>query len=212
MTNVEVFTFVVPRWQMTPWDSQSGKDTLGELLDIPDPLPDAWRETSARHLQEAQDTAKRWRDSLLRDVLFDDGVSITLPVLPGPSPTTDPTTEPTSATASQPSPRSKAQLSRVWVLNSGSAHHIQDKAELTSGESEQIQAGDDHILETANGDRTVNEHINIQLPPIGFQSSALALDDCPSVLSVGQLVQNDGFRQIWDQQLGYLLQDPQGQW
>merc|ERR1712113_663688 len=78
--------------------------------------------------------------------------------------------------------------------------------------SQQIQTGDDHILETANGDRTVNQHIGIQLPEIRLQTSGLALDDCPSVLSVGQLVQKDGFRQIWDQELGYLLQDPQGQW
>eukprot|EP00959_Pyramimonas_sp_CCMP1952_P101121 2115443-Pyramimonas_sp.AAC.1 len=38
------------------------------------------------------------------------------------------------------------------------------------------------------------------------------MTDCPSVLSVCHLVQEDCFRQLWDPILGYLLQDPRGQW
>ena len=38
------------------------------------------------------------------------------------------------------------------------------------------------------------------------------MDNCPSVLSAGQLVEYDGFRQVRDPQLGYLLQDPRSQW
>ena len=123
-----------------------------------------------------------------------------------------PHASPATSRSPSPTPRSVAALSRTWVLDSGSAHHIQDKAELTSDETSSILIGDELILETANGDRTVNEHIPIQLTHIGLDTTALAMNDCPSVLSVGQLVQEDGFRQVWDPQLGYLLQDPQGQW
>ena len=72
-------------------------------------------------------------------------------------------------------------------------HAIQDKAELSHDETSAIIHGQEHILETANGDRTVNEHVPIQLDPLSLTTSALAMDDCPSVLSVGQLVQDDGF-------------------
>ena len=96
-----------------------------------------------------------------------------------------------------------AALSRTWVLDSGSECRSQGKAELSLEESHDVHAGREHILDTANDDRIVNEHIQLQLHPIGLSSSALAMDDCPSVLSVGQLVADDGFRQLWDPQLGH---------
>eukprot|EP00959_Pyramimonas_sp_CCMP1952_P255409 5334791-Pyramimonas_sp.AAC.1 len=86
-------------------------------------------------------------------------------------------------------PRSAAALTRSWVLDSGSAHRIQDNNELTQTESDRIPVREEHILETATGDRTVNEHYDIQLPEVGLKSSALALPDCPSLLSVGQLIE-----------------------
>eukprot|EP00959_Pyramimonas_sp_CCMP1952_P022148 465646-Pyramimonas_sp.AAC.1 len=76
-------------------------------------------------------------------------------------------------------PRSTAALTRSWVLDGGSAHHIQDKIELTQTESDRISIREEHILEAANGDRTVNEHYDIQLPEVGLKSSALAMPDCP---------------------------------
>eukprot|EP00959_Pyramimonas_sp_CCMP1952_P315166 6596659-Pyramimonas_sp.AAC.1 len=109
-------------------------------------------------------------------------------------------------------PRSTAALTRSWVLDSSSAHHIQGKHELTQTESERISIREEHMLETASGDRTVNEHYDIRLPEVGLHSSALALPDCPSLLSVGKLIEVDGFRQLWGPELGYLLQDPGGQW
>eukprot|EP00959_Pyramimonas_sp_CCMP1952_P443440 9283771-Pyramimonas_sp.AAC.1 len=66
-------------------------------------------------------------------------------------------------------PGSTAALTRSWVLDSGSARHIQDKSELTQTESDRISIREDHILETANGDRTVNEHYDIQLPEVGLK-------------------------------------------
>eukprot|EP00959_Pyramimonas_sp_CCMP1952_P105128 2197496-Pyramimonas_sp.AAC.1 len=79
-------------------------------------------------------------------------------------------------------PRSTAALTRSWVLDSGSAHHIQDKNELTQTESDRIPIREEHILGTANGDRTVNEHYDMQLPsPCQIAH--------PSSLSVGQLIE-----------------------
>ena len=83
---------------------------------------------------------------------------------------------------------------------------------MSQAESKRIAIGEEHILETANGERNVNEHIALRLPHVGLASSARAMDDCPSMLSVGKLVEANGFRQLWDPQLGYLLQDPHGQW
>eukprot|EP00959_Pyramimonas_sp_CCMP1952_P180000 3763975-Pyramimonas_sp.AAC.1 len=86
-----------------------------------------------------------------------------------------------------------------------------DKSDILHHETIRVRRGHEHILETASGDRVANEHIKLKLSQIGFSSSAMAMTDCPSVLSVGQLVQEDGLRQLWDPTLGYLLPDPRGQ-
>eukprot|EP00959_Pyramimonas_sp_CCMP1952_P333658 6987674-Pyramimonas_sp.AAC.1 len=100
------------------------------------------------------------------------------------------------ATESTTTARSTAASSRTWILGSGSARHSQDKADAAPRETTDVHQGHKHILDTANGDRIVNERTHPKLPHIGLPCSALPLDDSPSVLSVGQLVQDRGFRQI----------------
>ena len=182
---------------MRPWKEAPN---VGKAVTVPDPLPPRWLQDSAEELQLCQEHAQLWHDDLLDDGYVDRTDTVPRSSLSAATPTDVPT-------------HTSAMLSRSWVLDSGSAHHIQDKNELSLEESDRIRVGQEHILETANGDRTVNEHIDIRLPPIGLRSSdALAMDDCPSLLSVGQLVEVDGFRQLWDPTMGYLLQDPRGQW
>ena len=197
----ELHTWVVPRRFMRPFDELP---IVGAPVDVPGPLPDEWLGRSAAALRKCQQSAMRWHNDLTTPTKL-----TSVPAL-----TTTPTSESVETpTLVPPAPtRSTAALSKTWVPDSGSARRIQDKAELSHEESSDVHVGREHVLETANGDRVVNEHIQLQLDTIGLASSALAVDDCPSVLSVGHLVEDDGFRQVWGPQLGYLLQDPRGLW
>eukprot|EP00959_Pyramimonas_sp_CCMP1952_P184283 3853550-Pyramimonas_sp.AAC.1 len=189
------------------------KPNEGDIVKVPDPLPRWWWKQSADAPQRCQREAKLWHQDL-HDYRHDEGPVETPTAVPDSDDSTTESSETHQEKTMTPQvdlPRSTAALTRSWVLDSGSAHHFQDENELTQTESDRISIREEHILEAVNGDRAVNEHYDIQLPEVGLKSSALAMPDCPSLLSVGQLIDVDGFRQLWDPELGYMLQDPGGQ-
>ena len=208
MDSIDIYHYTVSG--TTSLDTKTS--TEGDMVFVPDPLPQTWWDDSAADLRRCQ------REVCLLPTKLVHTHNNTLEAIPAVSEEHRSMTRPTTrhmstsdssapstpdGAISEPTVPQVAPL-RTFVLDSGSAHHIQNKTELSPTENDLIETGQDHILETANGDRLVNEHSKIRIPQIGLRSShALALDDCPSLLSVGQLVEVDGFRQVWDPELGY---------
>ena len=81
-------------------------------------------------------------------------------------------------------------------------------ADMTAEESDRIRHGRRHALETANGERFVDEHIRATIPSMALNRDTLALRDCPSLISMGRLVVEDGWEIQRDRQNGCVLTPP----
>eukprot|EP00959_Pyramimonas_sp_CCMP1952_P336752 7051311-Pyramimonas_sp.AAC.1 len=65
----------------------------------------------------------------------------------------------------------------MWILDSGSARRIQDKADLALRGTTDARMGRDHILNATSGDHIVNEHMQLHFPCVGLSWSAFAMGD-----------------------------------
>ena len=113
--NVEIQSWVVSRRFMRPSGDAPNE---GDPVDIPDPLPAAWLARSAAALLECQQIAIRWHEDFTTPTKI-----ISVPALPT---TTGDESVATPTLESHTPTRSTAALSRTWVLDSGSAHHMEE--------------------------------------------------------------------------------------
>ena len=84
-----------------------------------------------------------------------------------------------------------------WIGDTGSANHIRDKREMSLKEQATVYRSDDKWLEAANGIVQANRVVDckVQADPDGF--TALVLDNCPNVLSIGRYVEDDDWSFRW---------------
>ena len=93
---------------------------------------------------------------------------------------------------------SDLDMNRSWVIDSGSCVNLIRTDELTSDEASRIRPvpGGPENLITANGPTVANREVSVRLGSCDSSATALVLDDSPSVLSLGRLIE-DGFSFEW---------------
>ena len=98
-----------------------------------------------------------------------------------------------------------------WIVDTGSGNHLISADKLKSGWKRYLHKTDvDHFLATANGNITVNKAVGVASKALSKIIEALLLENSPSVLSVGKLVEHHGFSFIWTSKQPPLLIDPDG--
>ena len=91
----------------------------GGCVDVPSPLPEWWLRRSQADLRRAQGHARRLAGQVA------DATTCAIPAVESPGEVA----KPAETLAAAPI-RTKAALSRSWVLDNGSAHHVAAKADL----------------------------------------------------------------------------------
>ena len=98
-------------------------------------------------------------------------------------------------------------LDRTWILDSGSCVDLVRKSDLTYAEKRRIrEAREPERLLTANGPAQADTEVSC-----GSLAQALVMEDSPSVLSLGKLVQEKGFSFEWKAGCRPLLTNSAGQ-
>ena len=93
---------------------------------------------------------------------------------------------------------SDLDVNRSWVIDSGSCVNLIRTDELTTDEASRIRPvpGGPENLITANGPTMADREVSVRLGSCDYSATALVLDDAPSVLSFGRLIE-DGFSFEW---------------
>ena len=86
----------------------------------------------------------------------------------------------------------------VWVADTGSGNHLSGRAQLPESTIRYIRENPESLrLATANGVVDAKAILDIHAPELQVDARVLVLDDCPNVLSVGRLVEDNLFEFHW---------------
>ena len=86
-----------------------------------------------------------------------------------------------------------------WVVDSGSGFDLVGRRMLPfMGRSEVRDCERSLILSTANGEIRADKEAVIEIDKLGMKTTAIVLDDCPSVLSLGKKCMEEGFGFHWE--------------
>ena len=95
-----------------------------------------------------------------------------------------------------------------WILDTGAGRHLVSKKNVVG---KVFTTEQPVMLLTANGEDIVNTATSFNLPALGTATrEALVLNDSPHALSLGMLVERDGFYQTWSRPKGFKLYDSKG--
>ena len=82
---------------------------------------------------------------------------------------------------------------RTWILDSGSCVDLVRKSDLSIAERKRIrEAREPEKLLTANGPAHADKEVLVHIGSCVSSAQALVMDDSPSVLSLGKLIQEKG--------------------
>ena len=95
-----------------------------------------------------------------------------------------------------------------WILDTGTGRHLSSRDSVCG----KVFATDSPIiLMTAAGDSQVDEATMFSIPALGpKQHEALVLEQSPHALSLGILVQKEGFSQAWSPEEGFRIWNKKG--
>ena len=89
----------------------------------------------------------------------------------------------------------------TYVADSGAARHVKNLRELTHEELKRLKTlPEPVVLTTANGVVVIDKYIEAQIQKLGAAKTLqmLVIEDSPSLLSIGKLVIDDGFKFFWE--------------
>ena len=87
---------------------------------------------------------------------------------------------------------------RSFVIDSGASHHLIGFNKLTPKEKGSIRSiAEPQRLQSANGIVTVDKEVHIFVPALNISVWAQLMDDCPAILSLGQLCSKQGWTYEW---------------
>ena len=88
-------------------------------------------------------------------------------------------------------------LSHRWLMDTGAARHFCSRKDVRSAGWKTYRTSK-MVFQTAAGETTVDQAVDIPLPGVSKGCvEVLILEDAPSLLSVGKLVQQDGASFTW---------------
>ena len=83
---------------------------------------------------------------------------------------------------------------RQYIIDSGASLHMVNRKSLSAKERASMrQVSSPLTLQTANGLIQAKWEVDIEIVPLKVKLKAMVLDDTPSVLSLGMLVEDEGF-------------------
>ena len=103
-----------------------------------------------------------------------------------------------SASVRTPSPSDCQPLPRRYIVDSGASFHLVDPRTLSKKEQSTIEDIETPIpIETANGEVTVSQRCRVRVIELNIEVWAFLHEDTVCVLSLGLLVDRDGFSYSW---------------
>lgn len=86
----------------------------------------------------------------------------------------------------------------VWIVDTGSGNHLSSWGQLPEGVAQFVRDNPERVrLSTANGIVDAKAVLDLYVPDMKVKARALILDNCPSVLSVGRMVEDEMFEFHW---------------
>ena len=103
-----------------------------------------------------------------------------------------------SASVRTSSPSDCQPLPRRYIVDSGASFHLVDPRTLSKKEQSTIEDIETPIpIETANGEVTVSQRCRVRVIELNIEVWAFLHEDTVCVLSLGLLVDRDGFSYSW---------------
>ena len=84
------------------------------------------------------------------------------------------------------------------MVDSGSCFDLINRGDLTEAMQNRVRQGDPVPLATANGAVDARDRVKVNLRNKGGNFDALVLEDTPSVLSLGRLCMEEGYKFVWE--------------
>ena len=104
----------------------------------------------------------------------------------------------TKSSARSSSPLNETRRPRHYIVDSGASFHLVDPRTLTKKERATIEVIEEPIpIETANGEVTVTQRCRVFVLELSIEVWAYLHEDTVCVLSLGLLVDRNGFTYIW---------------
>lgn len=95
----------------------------------------------------------------------------------------------------------------MWIVDSGATFHITNGAPRRG--EQRYPLSKPIPIQTANGTTHITHGVTRKVPGLG-QRRCLVMPDSPNLLSLGELVETEGFYFVWDTWYGPQLWDPRG--
>ena len=87
---------------------------------------------------------------------------------------------------------------RTFIVDSGASFHLIDPKDLTTAERRTIRKlSNPEFMQGAGGEVCADEAADVYVVELDVTVEALLLQDSPTVLSLGQLCDHDGFNFHW---------------
>ena len=87
----------------------------------------------------------------------------------------------------------------VWILDSGSGNHLACEKRLPDELRESVRRNATMVrMATANGPATATDVVDVEVPGLDAHARVLLLKGCPSVLSLGRLVEWHKCSLVWN--------------
>lgn len=87
---------------------------------------------------------------------------------------------------------------RLYIIDSGASYHLVSKNNLSSSEKATIEKCEPLSLQSANGIVTARQTAQIFIKELGIWVRAYILSNTPSLISLGKLCKDHGFKYVWD--------------
>ena len=84
-----------------------------------------------------------------------------------------------------------------WIADTGSANHLMGREQLGPQQVNKLKTVEELRLATANGVITTDKAVDVWLPDLQITARLIILDHCPSVLSIGRLVEDEMLEFHW---------------
>ena len=106
--------------------------------------------------------------------------------------------DPEKNSSAEPPPTAAYAARRSFVIDSGASQHLIGFDKLTPKEKGSIRSiAEPQRLQSANGIVTVDKEVHIFVPALNMSVWAQLMDDCPAILSMGNLCSQQGWTYEW---------------
>ena len=94
----------------------------------------------------------------------------------------------------------------VWILDSGSGNHLACEKRLPDELRESVRRNATMVrMATANGPATATDVVDVEVPGLDAHARLLLFKGCPSVLSLGRLVEEHKCSFVWNDDGAVLI-------